>query len=163
MTNPSRRIFTFLGCLLFCQAAGALGALVTVPAIPGWYESLQKPPFNPPNWIFSPVWTLLYLMMGTVLYLLLQLPQGTPGKSRTLGLFFIQLVLNAFWSLIFFGLKNPAFAFAEVLILWALLVYMAVRLRGLSRAAFWLWLPYPAWVTFAAVLNFHLWRLNAGS
>ncbi|MBU3759783.1 MAG: tryptophan-rich sensory protein [Candidatus Omnitrophica bacterium] len=161
MTAAFKKNVRVLVCILLCQLAGFLGAWLTVPALPVWYAGLQKPWFNPPNWIFGPVWTLLYAMMGVVLAILWGLPAS---RLKTLGirLFLIQLIFNAAWSGLFFGLRNPGWALADILILLSLLAVIAGVLRKISWPAFFLWLPYTAWVAFAAVLNYYLWSLNSG-
>jgi translocator protein len=144
-------------CLLATFAAAAYGAQF----MPGaWYESLNKPALNPPNWIFGPVWTVLYLMMAFAAWLAWE--SGPWDKvRRPLAIYLLQLLLNAAWSAIFFGMQQPDRAFAEICLLWAaILVTIAAfwRLRPLAGA---LLLPYLCWVSFAAYLNFMLWRLNS--
>lgn len=151
--------FRLIASLVICQLAGIIGSIFTAPAIPEWYASLEKPAFNPPNWIFSPVWIFLYLLMGVTLYILWQ---NWPKKEAKTALFFfaIQLVLNALWSVIFFGLELPMVAFLEIIILWVFILMTMIKASRVSKAAIYLLLPYILWVNFAAVLNFFLWRLN---
>lgn len=125
-----------------------------------WYAALHKPAWNPPNWIFGPVWTALYTMMGVAAWLVWR-RGGWGAQAMPLALFLVQLVLNAAWSWLFFGLHRPGLAFAEIVLLWLAILATALAFRPVSAAAFWLLVPYLAWVTFAAVLNFTLWRLNA--
>jgi benzodiazapine receptor len=143
-----------------CQAAGLIGSVFTAPAITGWYAALVKPAFNPPGWIFGPVWTLLYALMGISLYLVWK--QGIDQKRIKQGviIFIIHLAFNTSWSIVFFGLKNPAWAFANIIILWLMIGLVAWRFWEIRKISVYLLLPYWAWVTFAAVLNFYLWRLN---
>ncbi len=145
--------------LIICQLAGFIGSLFTTPAIPEWYASLQKPSFTPPNWLFSPVWIFLFLLMGVTLYLLWQAASKKEAKLA-LVLFAIQLVLNTLWSVIFFGLKSPMAAFIEIIVLWVAIILTMQKSLKVSKAAGYLLLPYIIWVSFAAVLNFFLWRLN---
>lgn len=145
--------------LIICQLAGFIGSLFTTPAIPEWYASLQKPSFTPPNWLFSPVWIFLYLLMGVTLYLLWQ-TASKKGAKLALLLFSIQLVLNMLWSVIFFGLKSPMVAFIEILVLWVAIILTMTKSLKVARVAGYLLLPYIIWVSFAAVLNFFLWKLN---
>jgi tryptophan-rich sensory protein len=126
-----------------------------------WYAKLRKPAITPPNWIFGPVWTVLYLLMAISAWLVWR-NAGWPGARFALVLFFLQLALNVAWSGLFFGLRRPAAALIEILLLWAAIVATAFAFRPLSMAAFWLMVPYAVWVLFAGFLNFLLWRLNSG-
>ena len=151
--------FKLVFSLIICQLAGVIGSIFTTPAIPKWYASLEKPSFAPPNWLFAPVWILLFFLMGISLYLIWQ---AYPKKeAKTALLFFsIQLGLNILWSMIFFGLKSPMIAFFEIILLGlAILLTMAKSIK-VSKVAGYLLLPYILWVNFAAVLNFLLWQLN---
>ena len=151
--------FRLIASLVICQLAGIIGSLFSAPAIPDWYASLEKPAFNPPNWIFSPVWICLYLLMGITLYILWQ---NLPKREVQVALiyFAIQLGLNILWSVIFFGLKWPMVAFFEIIILWLFILLTMIKSYRVSKATIYLLLPYILWVNFAAVLNFFLWRLN---
>ncbi len=149
-----------LGFIVLCEAVGILGSLFTVAAIPSWYAALNKPWFSPPNWLFGPVWTLLYLLMGIAGYMLWQ-NKGT-GKAAKLALvfFFIQLVLNGVWTPLFFGAHLIAWAFVEiVLMLLFILLTIIFSFKTKPKAAILL-LPYLFWVSFASLLNFSLWQLN---
>lgn len=126
-----------------------------------WYAGLDKPSWNPPNWIFGPVWTGLYAMMAISAWLVWRLG-GFRLQAWPLVVFLIQLALNAVWSWLFFGLRNPALAFVEIVALWVAIGVTLLLFRRRSPMAAWLLVPYLAWVTFAAVLNFTLWRLNLG-
>lgn len=126
-----------------------------------WYPALAKPPFTPPAWVFAPAWTLLYLMMGVAAYLVWREGLSRPGARRALAVFLVQLALNGFWSIVFFGLRLPGLAFAEITLLWATIGLTALLFYRQSVAAGLLILPYWGWVTFAAVLNFSIWRLNS--
>jgi tryptophan-rich sensory protein len=145
--------------LAACLAAGAIGSVATVDAIPTWYAALRRPAWNPPNWLFGPVWATLYVLMGVAAWLVWR-RAGWAGAKAALLLFAAQLLLNAAWSLVFFGLRRPGWAFVEIVVLWAAI---ALTLRGFWRLrplAGALLVPYLAWVTFAAALNFAIWRLN---
>lgn len=146
--------------LIVCQLAGVIGSLFTSPSIPTWYASLEKPSFNPPNWVFSPVWITLFVLMGISLFLLWR--NGLEDqKVRIAILFFaVQLVLNVCWSAIFFGLKSPFFALIEIIFLWIAILLTILNSYKVSKAAGVLLIPYILWVSFAAVLNFSLWSLN---
>ena len=153
-------ILKLVVAVLLCQAAGILGSLATVPAIPGWYQGLAKPSFTPPNWLFGPAWITLYLLMGIALFLVWRQGLDRPGVKAALALFFIQLGLNALWSWLFFGWHQLGLAFAEIVLLWVAILLVMIKFFALSRASGWLLVPYLLWVTFASVLNFSLWRLN---
>ncbi len=145
------------GWLLLCFAAAALGAFF----MPGeWYAALRKPAWNPPSWIFGPVWTALYIMMAVAAWLVWR-RGGWRAQRRPLGLFLVQLALNAAWTPLFFGLHLPGVAFAEILLLWLAIAWTLAAFWRVHRVAAWLLAPYLAWVSFAAVLNFTLWRLNS--
>jgi benzodiazapine receptor len=151
-----RQGLVLLGFIALCLAAGALGAAVTAPAIPTWYAALAKPSFNPPNWIFAPVWTTLYVLMAIAAWLVWR-----RGNARTpLALFVLQLVLNSAWSLLFFGLHRVDLALIDIVLLLAAIVATALSFRPRSAVAALLLMPYLAWVSFATVLNFAIWRIN---
>lgn len=134
--------------------------MLTTPSIGGWYATLAKPAWTPPNWVFGPVWSLLYLAMAVAAWLVWR-QVGFPRAASALNLFGVQLVLNVCWSAIFFGAHRPGLAFAEIVVLWLAILATMVAFRSLSRPAAWLLAPYLAWVAFAATLNFSIWRLNA--
>jgi len=160
-TKPSpsslgRQILALTGWVLLCFAAAAVGGFF----MPGeWYASLNKPAWNPPGWIFGPVWTALYTLMAVAAWLVWK-RGGFATQRRPLALFLVQLALNAAWTPLFFGLHRPGLAFAEMLLLWLAIAATLAAFRRVSRAAAWLLAPYLAWVSFAAVLNFTLWKLN---
>ena len=146
--------------LIICQLAGVIGSLFTTPAIPTWYATLVKPTFNPPNWVFAPVWTTLFLLMGISAFLVWRKGTGNPQVNLALRFFIIQLVLNSIWSVLFFGLKSPILGFVEIILLWTFILLTILYFFKISRMAGILLLPYILWVSFAAVLNFSIWRLN---
>ncbi len=143
------------------QAVGILSGLATVRGVREWYPDLAKPSFNPPSWVFAPVWTALYLAMGVAAWLVWRKGLESPGVRVALVAFLVQLALNGLWSLLFFGVRSPGLAFAEIVVLWAAIGLTTVLFFRQSTAAGWLLMPYWAWVTFAAVLNLSIWRLNA--
>lgn len=156
-----RNIFKLVASLVICQLAGVIGSFFTTPAIPVWYDSLEKPSFTPPDAVFSPVWITLFVLMGISLYFIWREPPKQQGVKIALFFFTLQLVLNVCWSIIFFGLQNPFMAFIEIIILWiAILLTILFSLR-VSRTAAILLIPYILWVSFAAVLNFFIWNLNS--
>ena len=143
-------------CMSVCFGAASMGALFP----PGdWYAGLNKPSWNPPGWVFGPVWSALYTMMGVAAWLVWQ-RGGVVAQRRALTWFVIQLALNAAWTPLFFGLHLPAIAFGEMLLLWAAIAATLIAFFGVNRVAAWLLAPYLAWVSFAAMLNFMIWRLN---
>ena len=149
-----------LACAVaLCFAAAGVGSLYTTPAIPGWYASLQKPAFSPPNWIFGPVWTLLYLMMAVAVWMVWR-ERGFGGAPLPLTLFAVQLTLNALWSIIFFGWRRPDLALVEIFFLWAAIFATMLSFWRVSQFAAWLMWPYLLWVTFAGFLNLSIWKLN---
>jgi benzodiazapine receptor len=143
-----------------CFAAAGVGSLFTRPAIEGWYAALQKPSWTPPNWGFGPVWTVLYLAMATAAWLVWR-RAGFAGARLPLTLFALQLVLNLAWTGVFFGLRMPGAAFAEIVLLWLFILVTAIAFWPISRVAAWLMVPYLVWVAYAATLNYGIWRLNA--
>lgn len=147
------KIIRLVVLVLICEGVGIVGSLVTVPAITGWYMGLNKPFFSPPNWIFGPVWTTLYLLMGVSWFLVW-------SKKISKKWFYIQLALNFLWSYIFFGLHNAGLALAEILFMWIAIVMTIRDFYKTSRTASWLLVPYVLWVSFAAFLNFSIWVLN---
>jgi benzodiazapine receptor len=140
--------------VVICEVAGIIGSLFTAPAVKTWYPNLIKPSFRPPNWLFAPVWTTLFLMMGIAMFLIW-------NKDRKgLGVFFIQLFFNILWSVMFFGLKSPLLGFIVIVILWFLILATIVKFFKVSKTAGWLLVPYILWVTFASILNFSILILN---
>ena len=147
-------------CVVACLAAGFAGSFFTRASVSTWFRELRKPAFNPPDWLFGPVWTALYIMMGVALFLVIREGFKTPGIRAAFAVFVIQLVLNITWSALFFGLKSPGAAFAEIVVLWAAIAATIALFKPISTAAAVLLIPYILWVTFAAALNFAIWRLN---
>lgn len=160
MENRLRKHGELLACVAICFAAAALGSMFTSSSVGGWYRTLAKPSWNPPDWVFGPVWSALYLMMAVSLWLAWR-AREREGAKRALASFAVQLALNVAWSALFFGLKAPGWAFVEILLLWAAIGATIALFRRISRAAAWLLVPYFLWVSFAACLNFALWRLQA--
>jgi tryptophan-rich sensory protein len=153
-------ILKLVASIILCQLAGFIGSLATVPAIPTWYESLKRPSFNPPNWIFGPVWTGLYTLMGISLFIVWQKRADYPQVKPALGFFFIQLILNALWSVAFFGLRSPLLGLIDIVLLWIAILLTIKSFFKILKTAALLLLPYILWVSFAVLLNFSLWILN---
>ena len=147
--------------ITICLFAGFLGSFFTIPAIPTWYATLTKPSFAPPNWLFFPVWTTLFVMMGISLYLVWR--KGLEGQQikKALVIFAVQLILNVLWSAAFFGLRSPLSGLIEISILWISIAFTIMIFMKISRTAGLLLIPYIIWVSFAAILNFMIWRLNS--
>jgi translocator protein len=141
-------------------AVGGLGAIATFSAIPTWYAALNKPSWNPPNWLFGPVWTVLYVLMGVALFLVWRQGWEAPGVRPAVILFSAQLVLNLAWSVVFFGLRSPGGGVVVIVILWLLIAATIVAFFGRNVSSGALMLPYIVWVTFAGVLNVTVWVLN---
>jgi len=160
--NSLKHIGVFLLCVLLCHAAGIIGSVFTIKAIPVWYALLEKPWFNPPNWIFGPVWLTLYTMMGISLYLIWRHREKGIQVTAALTIFGVQLFLNAIWTPVFFGAKLLAPAFAIIVLLWISIIATIGSFKNHSKTAALLLVPYLLWVTFAAILNFSLWILNRG-
>jgi len=159
--NPSIRWIGLVVFVMVCLAAGGLGAVATTPEIGGWYKTLGKPSWNPPDRVFGPVWTTLFVLMGIAAWLVWQ-RDGFKAAAKPLSLFAVQLVLNVAWSWIFFGLHQPGWAFVEIVILWLAILATTILFFRCSKIAGWLLVPYLAWVSFASVLNFTIWRMNMG-
>ena len=145
--------------IVLCVSLGSVGGLVTVNEIPTWYATLNKPSFNPPNWLFGPVWTTLYVLIGISVYLIWKQPVSTE-RNKALQLFILQFILNFCWSFIFFGLHATGWALIEMIALWILILLSILHFAKHSKTAAWLLVPYIAWVSFALLLNAAIWRLN---
>ena len=159
--TKSRNIVVFITSIIICELAGVIGAVFTASSVPTWYASLNKPFITPPSEVFGPAWTTLYFLMGLSAFLVWRLGWKVKGVKIALSFFIIQLILNALWTFIFFGLKSPLYAFIEIIVLWISIVLTIIFFFKLSRSAGILLIPYILWVSFAAFLNFLLWRLNS--
>ena len=142
------------------QLAGIVGSVFTTSAIPIWYATLQRPSFSPPNWLFGPVWILLYILMGISVYLVWQKIDKDKTARGALWLFWIHLFFNAIWSIIFFGLHNPGLAFVNIIIIWLLIIILMVKFWKINKWSTYLLIPYLLWVSFASALNYFIWYLN---
>ncbi len=149
----------FILAILLCEGAGIIGSIFTVSAIPTWYATLNKPSFSPPNWLFGPVWTILYLLMGISLYLIWK-SKPSLLKGFTEKLFYTQLLLNAAWSVIFFGMQQPLVAFLEIILMWIMIALTIMSAKKLNKTAAYLLIPYLLWVSFATLLNGAIVLLN---
>jgi translocator protein len=157
----ARRYLILLGFILVCNAAGSIGSIATYPNIAGWYASLQKPFFTPPNWLFGPVWTTLFTLMGISLFIIWE-KTGLRKKGRAaFRAFLLQMGLNVLWSFLFFGLRSPLYGLICIIPMWLAILYMIIQYWKIDRRAAWMMVPYIAWVTVATALNFSVLLLNA--
>ena len=158
--RPKDNYWILLLSILVAQGAGAIGSLFTFSAIPTWYIYLNKPFFSPPNWLFGPVWTLLYTLMGISAYLVWRSHQFGKKSLPFWHVYWTQLALNTLWSILFFGLKFTGFAFIEILAMWYFIARSIQEGHKLSHWSAYLLYPYLAWVSFASLLNLSIWLLN---
>lgn len=145
--------------LILTLGVGAISGIATASNIAGWYATLSKPSFNPPNWLFGPVWTLLYLLMGIALSIIWKKPKSLV-KSNSLWLFFIQLFLNFCWSFLFFYFHNIGMALVDIGMLWIFITLTIFSFSRLDKKAGWILIPYICWVSFALILNGAIYGLN---
>jgi benzodiazapine receptor len=161
-TKPtwSRDIWFGVLAVIAVAAASILGQLATYPNLAPWYAGLNKPSFNPPNWIFGPVWTTLYVLMAFAVWRILRLSKASSARRVALGFFFIQLALNAAWSWMFFGANNLLLGVINITPQFLVILAAVIAFYRLDKIAGWCLLPLAAWVAFASVLNVAIWRLN---
>lgn len=178
-----KNFFRLIICIAICELAGFIGAIFTTPEIGTWYRTLVKPVLNPPSWVFGPVWTTLFALLGIALFLVWQrqwrvrnqitlktrkawnpyseqLWKGRWQRFNVIAIFVAQYILNILWSYAFFDQHAPSIAFLVLVALWISIVYLIVNFYRISKLAAWLLVPYLAWVTFAGYLNFAIWMLN---
>lgn len=156
LPNPLK-LFLAIGASL---SAGAIGSVFTARAVPTWYAGLVQPALNPPAWVFGPVWTVLYILMGIAAFWIWRNGWNRKNVRVALGVFGVQLLLNVAWSMIFFGLQRPGWALVSIVILWLAIVWTMVLFYKISRPAAYLLAPYLLWVTFASYLDYSIWMLN---
>jgi len=149
-----------IAAVLIASAAGLIGSIFTSSSVSTWYTTLTKPWFNPPGWVFGPVWTVLYVLMGISAYLVWIKGFDNKEVKIALGVFGVQLVLNAVWSFLFFGLQSPFYALIEIGVLWIAITATMFVFYRINKTAMYLLIPYIVWVSFAAVLNYSIWILN---
>jgi len=155
-----RNIGKLIFSIIIAHSAGIVGSLFTMSAISTWYESLIKPAFNPPNWIFGPVWLLLYTLMGIALYFIWQKGLNNKQVRFTFIFFITHLIFNALWSIVFFGLQNILLALIVILVLWTMILALILLSWKIDKRASYLLIPYLLWVSFATLLNFSILQLN---
>ncbi|MBL0106878.1 MAG: tryptophan-rich sensory protein [Ignavibacteria bacterium] len=146
--------------LVICQLAGFIGAIFTMDSIPTWYAALNKPSFNPPNNVFGPVWTILYVMMGISMFLIWKEGLKNKDVKNAFIFFIIQLILNFLWSVVFFGAHSVLGGLIIIVLLWLAVLYCIISFRKISRVASILLIPYLLWITFATLLNYYILILN---
>lgn len=156
----TKYILTLAVALLIPQIIGLLGSLFTSATIPTWYATLARPELAPPNWVFGPVWTVLFILMGIASFLIFQKGYERRDVRIALSFYGAQLILNLLWSLLFFGARNPGLAFAEIVVLWLVLFLTIRKFWPLSKTSAYLLVPYILWVSFAGYLNYSIWILN---
>lgn len=145
--------------ILICELVGIIGSFFTVRGVDGWYRKIKRPSFNPPSWIFGPVWTLLYLMMGVSIYFI-WISAGSFNITLAIVIFLVQLFLNLIWSLLFFKMHSPKWAFVDIVLMFIAILATIIVFYPISRVAAYLLIPYILWVGFASFLNFSIWKLN---
>jgi len=153
-------IVRLIASIVICEGAGGIGAIFTKPAISSWYRGLKKPSFTPPNAVFGPVWITLYLLMGVAVFLVWREGLNQTGVTAAFIVFWGQLLLNALWSVVFFGLKSLLGGMVVIVLLWLAILASIILFFGVSPVAGGLLIPYIIWVSIAANLNFQVWRLN---
>lgn len=158
--KPKDNYWFLLLFIVLAQSAGLLGSLFTFSAIPTWYATLEKPFFSPPNYLFGPVWTTLYTLMGISAYLVYRHYQFGKKAKLFWQVYWAQLILNTLWSILFFGFKEPGLAFVEIGALWYFIVRTIQEAKRLNKTAMYLLYPYLAWVSFASLLNLAIYLLN---
>ncbi len=146
--------------ILIPLVIGAVAGYFTTDGVQGWYAVANKPWFNPPNWIFAPMWTALYILMGIAFYIVWNTVISSEEKRPAIIFYILQLVFNFFWSYIFFSQKQTGWAFAEILLMWLAILLTIFAFGRINKTAAWLMVPYICWVSFAAVLNYYIWQLN---
>ena len=141
-------------------AVGAISGFFTATGVESWFQTITKPSWNPPSWIFAPVWTTLYIMMGVALFLVWKSDSSDILKKTAITLLTIQLVLNFFWSFIFFDQHQIGWALVEIIAMWIFILLTIFAFGNISKLAAWLLVPYISWVSFATILNYTIWKLN---
>jgi translocator protein len=158
--TPLRSVILFVACIFLPLLIGAIGSLITYPGVTGWFAGLSKPWFSPPNWVFGPVWTILYILMGISLWLVIRNGWEEKHIRKAMALFGLQLGANFLWSLLFFGLQSPLGGLIDILVLLALIIGTILSFRNISLPASYLLIPYLCWVSFATLVNAAIVILN---
>ena len=158
----AKKLIKLIAFVLLCEVIGSLGSIFTIPNIPLWYANLAKPFFSPPNWVFGPVWALLFLLMGIALYIIWENKEKKLLKVRNFAInwFGIQFAFNVLWSYLFFGLRNPFNGFIGIIFLWFSIIFTIHYFYRTDKKAAYLLVPYLLWVSFASILNYSVMMLN---
>ena len=152
--------FKLIIAIIIPVSVGAISGFFTATGVESWYQTINKPSWNPPGWIFGPVWTTLYVMMGIALFLVWKSDSSDVMKKTAIALFAIQLILNFFWSFIFFDQQQIGWALVEIIVMWFFILLTIFAFGNVSKLAAWLLVPYISWVSFATILNYTIWKLN---
>jgi tryptophan-rich sensory protein len=152
-----KKTISLISCILIPLLVGGISGIATVSGIKDWYVHLNKPFFNPPNYLFGPVWSLLYLLMGISLFMILQ---SSASKKKAIMIFSLQLFLNFWWSFLFFKFQMLGLSMFEIMLMWLSILWMIIEFRKINKTAGYLQIPYLLWVTFASLLNAAIWYLN---
>ena len=155
----NKNIIVYIVSIVACQLAGIIGSFFTASSVKGWYTTIEKSPLNPPSWVFAPVWTILFIMMG-ISIATIWLSKDHPLKPKAIKIFILQLILNTLWSIIFFGLANPLLAFIEIIALWFAILFTILTFVKIKKTAGYLLIPYLLWVSFASYLTLSVVLLN---
>jgi translocator protein len=155
-----KRIIKLVLSIFLCQLAGVAGSAFTKPAVDTWYAALEKPFFTPPSWVFAPAWITLYLLMGISAFLIWDRELESLEVKKALGVFLLQLIINASWSMVFFGLKQITLSVIVIATLWLAILWTMVLFYKISKTASFILIPYLSWVSFALLLNVSIWFLN---
>ena len=150
----------FIISIMIPLMVGAIAGFFTGESVNSWYVNVNKPSFNPPSWLFAPVWTALYLMMGIAFYLVWKAAATDALKKQAMTFYAVQLFLNFIWSFIFFYLQQPGWAMVDIVLMWIMILFTIIWFGKISPVAAWLLVPYICWVSFAALLNYSIWKLN---
>lgn len=150
----------FIISVMIPLMVGAIAGFFTSESVNSWYVNVNKPSFNPPSWLFAPVWTALYLMMGIAFYLVWKAAVTDALKKQAMTFYAVQLFLNFIWSFIFFYLQQPGWAMVDIVLMWIMILLTIIWFGKISPVAAWLLVPYICWVSFAALLNYSIWKLN---
>jgi translocator protein len=154
------KLIKFILSVALPLTIGAVAGFFTSESVRGWFQTINKPSFNPPSWVFAPVWTTLYILMGIAFYLIWIKPKSEK-RDRAIIFYLLQLILNGAWSFIFFYAQQPGWAFAEIVVLWLMIIITMALFYQVSKPSVYFLIPYLLWVSFASILNFSIWSLNS--